>query len=284
MTHDDTSRLFTGGSSTMLPTTNPTNNLLLGSLVFLACATLVFGGWKILADTNGPFASKGDAKTASNVTTATDLAKSDSDRLKKIDTDSDGISDYDEINVFHTSPYLKDTDSDGIDDKTELMNGTDPNCPEGQNCFRTDTTTTAPTDTGPSATQQQAMGLQNVLNPTPAQLRSALKTGGMPASQVDQMSDTQLLDAYKKSLATTSQTPVAGGVDPAKLANPDSLTPAEIRQILLSTGKVTETQLQQVDDTTLKTQFIQSLKDAQATQATGTTTPAPAPTTTTPKK
>lgn len=56
--------------------------------------------------------------------------------LKYIDTDGDGISDYDEIYVHDTSPYLEDTDGDGISDYDEIfVNKTDPLCPEGQDCF-----------------------------------------------------------------------------------------------------------------------------------------------------
>jgi hypothetical protein len=53
---------------------------------------------------------------------------------KATDTDSDGLSDYDEKNVYGTSPYLSDTDSDGIDDRTEVMSGTDPLCKTGATC------------------------------------------------------------------------------------------------------------------------------------------------------
>ena len=37
-----------------------------------------------------------------------------------IDTDADGISDSDEINIYGTNPNLADTDADGIDDGAEL--------------------------------------------------------------------------------------------------------------------------------------------------------------------
>lgn len=37
------------------------------------------------------------------------------------DTDSDGISDTDEINVFGTNPFLADSDGDGLNDYTELF-------------------------------------------------------------------------------------------------------------------------------------------------------------------
>jgi hypothetical protein len=55
---------------------------------------------------------------------------------KSRDTDEDGINDYEELAVYHTSPYLSDTDSDGVDDAAEIRLGKDPSCPEGQNCLR----------------------------------------------------------------------------------------------------------------------------------------------------
>jgi hypothetical protein len=41
-----------------------------------------------------------------------------------MDSDGDGIVDFDEINRFHTDPYKADTDGDGIDDKTEIRSYT----------------------------------------------------------------------------------------------------------------------------------------------------------------
>jgi len=42
------------------------------------------------------------------------------------DTDGDGISDYDEINIYHTNADNPDTDNDGYSDWTELNNGYSP--------------------------------------------------------------------------------------------------------------------------------------------------------------
>ena len=42
---------------------------------------------------------------------------------KTRDSDGDGLSDYDEQQVYKTSAFLKDTDSDGIDDATEIFSG-----------------------------------------------------------------------------------------------------------------------------------------------------------------
>ncbi len=55
--------------------------------------------------------------------------------LKLIDTDNDGISDWDELFIYSTSPYLEDTDGDGLTDYEEIFTyKTNPNCPEGQVC------------------------------------------------------------------------------------------------------------------------------------------------------
>ena len=46
---------------------------------------------------------------------------------EEIDTDGDGLTDIDEVNVTGTDPTLFDTDADGVDDGTEVnVNGTDP--------------------------------------------------------------------------------------------------------------------------------------------------------------
>ncbi len=44
-----------------------------------------------------------------------------------IDTDKDGITDYDEVNLYHTSPNDTDTDHDGVPDDEELLEHTNPN-------------------------------------------------------------------------------------------------------------------------------------------------------------
>ena len=43
-----------------------------------------------------------------------------------IDSDSDGISDFDEVNIYHTNPSDFDTDYDGVPDGIELMEHTNP--------------------------------------------------------------------------------------------------------------------------------------------------------------
>src|SRR3989339_586292 len=57
------------------------------------------------------------------------------------DTDGDGLSDGDELDLYKTSPYLEDSDSDGFSDKNEIDSEHDPNCPEGRECYGTDAST-----------------------------------------------------------------------------------------------------------------------------------------------
>jgi hypothetical protein len=42
------------------------------------------------------------------------------------DSDGDGLTDFDEINAYHTDPAAADTDRDGFDDGTEVKSGYDP--------------------------------------------------------------------------------------------------------------------------------------------------------------
>jgi len=47
-------------------------------------------------------------------------------RINDVDTDDDNLNDYDEVNVYFTSPTYYDSDNDGDSDGFEVANGTDP--------------------------------------------------------------------------------------------------------------------------------------------------------------
>lgn len=47
-------------------------------------------------------------------------------RTTSADTDSDGLTDYDEVKVYKSDPKKADTDSDGNDDGVEVQNGYSP--------------------------------------------------------------------------------------------------------------------------------------------------------------
>ncbi len=139
--------------------------------------------------------------------------------MRARDTDKDGISDWDELNVYKTSPYLADSDSDGFSDKSEIDSGNDPNCPKGKNCFlssdqtnqgsdslssgeilnnslQTPSSTITPsTGSGLSAEQKKAIRdtLGEKINDAPT-IRALLSQLGMDKATLDGLSDKEIID------------------------------------------------------------------------------------------
>ncbi len=137
--------------------------------------------------------------------------------LKLIDTDGDGLSDWDELFIYQTSPYLEDTDGDGLTDFEEVITyKTNPNCPEGQEC------------SGSFAQQSDQNNLNNnqvddfynylnILdnqdsniatntNPVNADisdaqsLRKSLIQGGIKEDDLKKISDEELIKLYQEAL------------------------------------------------------------------------------------
>ena len=54
------------------------------------------------------------------------------------DSDFDGLSDGDEVNIYHTNPLIADTDDDGVSDGMEVEIGSDPLTPEKQFTTKTE--------------------------------------------------------------------------------------------------------------------------------------------------
>ncbi len=147
------------------------------------------------------------------------------------DTDGDGISDGDELNVYFTSPYLEDSDSDGYSDWEEITNNKDPNCPVGKDCYASETVSEANSSPETGNTQEEfsddiynqflelsgdesqvAPGqtgiedkeLQEVLSGEGEadKLRTMLLEYGMDEDFLKQVSDEELLDSYQEVLST----------------------------------------------------------------------------------
>jgi hypothetical protein len=147
--------------------------------------------------------------------TARDLA------LKNKDTDADGLSDYDELNIHKTSPYLEDSDSDGIKDGEEIKKNTDPNCPQGRTCSSGSPAPAAlPGAAASGQTLDNLLNQSNAANSAPkagavdlnaeqkqilknidaATLRQMLLEAGMDKATLDQISDTELMQSYNETL------------------------------------------------------------------------------------
>lgn len=60
---------------------------------------------------------------------AVEVAESELNKLKSMDSDHDGLTDYDELYVYKINPKKADTDGDGYNDKTEIDNGYSPLIP-----------------------------------------------------------------------------------------------------------------------------------------------------------
>jgi len=133
--------------------------------------------------------------------------------LKYRDTDHDGLSDYDEIYAYGTSPYLADTDSDGVPDNVEVQRGTNPLCDEKKNNCNGElgiSSTAIPTngvssstDLGVEAPTGTPVDLNAALS-DPQQLRQLLLSAGVEKSILDGTSDADLLQMAKDILTSTT--------------------------------------------------------------------------------
>jgi hypothetical protein len=200
-------------------------------------AVLIVLLWSVQLKNNiyGPFNSNtGGVNESAPVDsqTANDLA------LKNKDTDADGLSDYDELNLYKTSPYLTDSDGDGANDGDEIKKGTDPNCPAGRTCLNSEFENGASAATGTPAASgdvlnnllNQNQSLNNLLNQSSAanpaagsaagsgtgdltdeqkqalkgldaaSLRQMLISSGMDKATLDQISDAELMQSYSETL------------------------------------------------------------------------------------
>ncbi len=137
--------------------------------------------------------------------------------LRNKDTDKDGLSDWDELNIYYTSPYLEDTDSDGFSDKEEIDSGNDPNCPAGRNCYNQNNKTVNKNQLDISNSKNENLPLdtitnglnlfsdnelENILNGQAdvEMLRQALINSGVSKEALNKVSDEDLLKAYQQML------------------------------------------------------------------------------------
>jgi hypothetical protein len=117
---------------------SPHIKLTFGICAMIGIAAFVFGMIRMQRTIALPFTRRTDVVYKD----AEQLQKEREEKLKTTDSDTDTISDYDEMFIFKTSAYLTDTDSDGEADNQEIASGQDPNCPKGKTC-RVERTATA---------------------------------------------------------------------------------------------------------------------------------------------
>lgn len=138
------------------------------------------------------------------------------DDVYNTDTDGDEVADWEELNIYGTSPYLVDTDGDGFNDKQEIESKTNPNCPEGKECIGSMTTDQVPVDNSRTATStvpdvgqdqlqllKQAFGDNPDTNYLRTQLLSAATTDEQKAA-VNGLTDAQLVEFYRQMVQGSS--------------------------------------------------------------------------------
>lgn len=216
------------------PSLSKNQKIAAASLAVFAVLIVVLWSVQLKNNIYGPLNGAADSAGSelANNQTANDLA------LKNKDTDADGLNDYDELNLYKTSPYLADSDSDGDKDGDEVKKGADPNCPQGRTCFNASLgengaasgTPVLSTDIlnnlsnqsqalnnllnnaaqpansagGPAAGQGTenltADQLQAFKNIDAASLRQLLIEAGLPKETLDRISDTELMRSYGETL------------------------------------------------------------------------------------
>ena len=67
-----------------------------------------------------------------------------------LDTDQDGVTDFDEVNIYGTDPTKEDSDNDGMTDETEILMGSDPLAAETPEPAARAMTATAPGEAAPA--------------------------------------------------------------------------------------------------------------------------------------
>ncbi len=147
------------------------------------------------------------------------------DALRLRDTDKDGLSDFEELYVYNTSPYLYDTFSYGMSDKEVVAKGL-ALCPKGQDCsspiasggsaITTNSSTVVTTVPNPGAPPADVFKLLS----DPSQVRQLLISNGTDPKLLNKVSDDQLMGVVNDVLkSTTTQAAVQslGGLSSLKL-------------------------------------------------------------------
>ena len=187
-----------------------------GVIVFFGIAILLLGMLQIYSNIRAPFIRQALESQLNRVNQITALSQPNQapsiEELKNADTDQDGLTDYEELYIYNTSPYLEDSDSDGQTDKQEIDSQTDPNCPKGQICqSQPNINTNSSTNSGfgnvsqfslPTGQIDQSQLLNQIMNGqvSPDQLRQMLLESGLSADVVSQFDDQTLIEVYIETL------------------------------------------------------------------------------------
>ena len=221
---------------------------LAGAVLFFGAAGIIFGFNHFKSLIARPYDRPAPASNIS-LANATNQDTQDLLGLRQKDTDQDGLSDYDELYVYQTSPYLEDSDSDGIQDQKEIASNSDPNCPKGADC------------TGAAVESAEAENTAAATaNFDASALRAALQRAGVSSGVLNALSDEELLRTYLDVIgggtAASTTAAIEGSAQqsssPSAVDQISQLTPAQLRQLLQEQGVPVETLNRVSDEELLK--------------------------------
>ena len=240
-----------------------------GFLVFIGITALVLGFIQTRQGiAGGILASKKNLTSSATE----EVALLDEATLKTLDTDNDGLNDFDELNTYRTSAYLADSDSDGLPDGKEVREGTDPNCPKGKPCKEpADIRASAPEVLGSLGTDAAAgansaflksLGakFQDGGTPSAADIRTLLtQSGSIAPDLLIQFSDQELLAAWGNTLGKSE---IRNPNDQNLKIQSGVPSATDMRAFLKSQG-MSDDLLAKITDEQLLSVFQESLKKAQ---------------------
>ena len=217
-------------------------------LSILGLFVLVLGFFQIRGAIYGPF----EGFKKSNAEQETTLTQEEIlsillKQAKQEDTDKDGLSDYDEVYVYQTSPYIQDSDSDAFSDQEEVIAGSDPMDPNSTPYRQNKDTEKSNLleYSWPEVSEDEQFSIEDI--------RNFLIQAGIAKEIVDNIDDNELKKLYNDTKEET-------GIDPQDLES--SYSPevdiSLLRQALIDEG-VDSLMLEQIDDETLKTMFLENL-------------------------
>ncbi|PIV45863.1 hypothetical protein COS23_02240 [bacterium (Candidatus Moisslbacteria) CG02_land_8_20_14_3_00_36_53] len=235
------------------------NKPLLFWLTIFSVMVVIFGFWQIRYNIISPFRA---AKPVGQVSQEDIVGV-----YKNLDTDKDGLSDYEEINKYGTSAFLPDSDGDGVSDKEEIDASSNPLNPQS-----------TPTNKGLAGTGEGSSLVQEVkqeIVPSSEEISATeirdllVNKGGLSRELVDQMLDEDLIKLYNETKKET-------GIDLSQLSKEavksenlseaqkmvSEMDPKILRQLLISQG-VDSKILETISDEDLKNFFLQTLGQTQ---------------------
>lgn len=193
-----------------------------GYAVVIACGVLAvsLGVFYMSKHVKAPFIV---SYTGSRFMTGEEAKAAEVAKQKKLDTDGDAINDYDELNIYGSSPYLRDTDSDGISDDIEIASNGDPACAKGAACdsdedeiayeFSLDGILPGAVEPDIAEATAQLEQIRTMLqSQTPEDIRLLLVDAGADPAAIAEMSDEEITALYGTVLADLESDGTLAGI------------------------------------------------------------------------